>query len=300
MDCSAPEEVESFSPGKRYCHTAVVLDDSSRLIVFGGGSVIPDREYLNDTWELNTETMDWKELKCQGEIPAGRLGHTANLVNNKMYVFGGYDGESLRNELFVLDLETCQWTEVKDPEGNGPTPRSQHSSAVLGDKMIIFGGYDSEEQNDVFVFDTETQEWAELDVQGKNLPVSRYQHTSCCAKVNGRDALIVFGGFDSNQKCLGDLWALMMDTFEWQEVKTTGESPCPRGGHRVFVHENFVGVFGGEGDDDKRKDDLFVIDTDTLNGENSRFRIPTTTPVTSKRRVAERHPAHVIATAAAL
>ncbi len=53
---------------------------------FGGGDY---PHWYNDTWSFDISTRKWTELQCTGSIPSPRRGHTAVLVNDVMYVFGG-------------------------------------------------------------------------------------------------------------------------------------------------------------------------------------------------------------------
>jgi hypothetical protein len=47
--------------------------------------------HYNDTWCLDLNTRLWTELQCIGYIPVPREGHSAALVDDVMYVFGGRD-----------------------------------------------------------------------------------------------------------------------------------------------------------------------------------------------------------------
>jgi len=67
---------------------------SSRKISFGG----TDSQYhYNDTWTYDTISRTWAELHCIGFIPSPREGHSAALVDDVVYVYGGrgVDGKDL-------------------------------------------------------------------------------------------------------------------------------------------------------------------------------------------------------------
>jgi N-acetylneuraminic acid mutarotase len=79
-------------PSRRTGHVTLAYGD--QLFVFGG----TDGQYhYNDTWSLDIPTRTWTELKCIGFIPVPREGHSAALVDDVMYVFGGrgVDGKDL-------------------------------------------------------------------------------------------------------------------------------------------------------------------------------------------------------------
>ena len=54
-------------------------------------------------------------------------------------------------------------------------------------------------------------------VQGEPWPVEREGHAACCLNY-GQDhpQLLVYGG--DNDKTLGDMWILDVDTVQWAEV----------------------------------------------------------------------------------
>lgn len=67
---------------------------SSGKISFGG----TDSQYhYNDTWTYDTISRTWAELHCIGFIPSPREGHSAALVDDVVYVYGGrgVDGKDL-------------------------------------------------------------------------------------------------------------------------------------------------------------------------------------------------------------
>lgn len=54
---------------------------------------------------FNVLTMTWTKIKTSGEQPDKRASHSATLVDQKIYVFGGcnFDGEPF-SDIFCLDL----------------------------------------------------------------------------------------------------------------------------------------------------------------------------------------------------
>lgn len=52
--------------------------------------------------------MTWTEIHRENKalFPPGLRGHSANLVGNKIFLFGGYDGRGRSSELFVLNVGT--------------------------------------------------------------------------------------------------------------------------------------------------------------------------------------------------
>jgi len=68
-----------------------------------------------------------------------RAGHTSVIYKDFMYVFGGWDGECLRDEMLELDLSQNMWTELPT-SGKAPCARYRHTAVVCSNGMFVFGG----------------------------------------------------------------------------------------------------------------------------------------------------------------
>ncbi|XP_075013360.1 host cell factor 2 isoform X4 [Calonectris borealis] len=92
-------------PSPRESHTAVVYCrkdlGSPKMYIFGGMCGCR----LNDLWELDIETMTWSRPETKGTVPLPRSLHTANVIGNKMYVFGGWVPQSAGGEISAHDGE---------------------------------------------------------------------------------------------------------------------------------------------------------------------------------------------------
>ena len=53
--------------------------------------------------------MDWESRRVYGTPPSGRGYHTAVLYDSRLFVFGGYDGHSVFDDIYVLDLSACAY-----------------------------------------------------------------------------------------------------------------------------------------------------------------------------------------------
>jgi hypothetical protein len=70
---------------------------------FGGCA---DPHNFNDTWSFHISTRKWAKLQCTGTIPSRRAGHAAVLVDDILYVFGGFMGETHLDDLIALQLSS--------------------------------------------------------------------------------------------------------------------------------------------------------------------------------------------------
>ena len=50
-----------------------------------------------------------------GKIPAARDGHSACVINNSMYIFGGYEEhtDQFSQDVHKLDLKSMEWSYVR-------------------------------------------------------------------------------------------------------------------------------------------------------------------------------------------
>jgi len=79
-----------------------------------------------------------------GSPPKGLRGHSANLIGDKLYIFGGYDGFRRSNQMMILDLDKLKWSmPCFEDLSEAPTGRQRHSSTYCStNKLILFGGFD--------------------------------------------------------------------------------------------------------------------------------------------------------------
>ncbi len=84
----------------------------------------------------NTEA-DYQVIPAAGaEVPQARVGHTANVIDDRIYVFGGRGGKEMtplaeHGRVWVFDAVSKQWTFLDPAEGSPyPEPRSYHASAA--------------------------------------------------------------------------------------------------------------------------------------------------------------------------
>lgn len=74
-------------------------------------------------------------LSCSRERNNEKSGETKNtqieIINQKIYVIGGYDGQLASKRIDFYDMKTKKWTFV----GEMPYGFSSHATAVYNDKI---------------------------------------------------------------------------------------------------------------------------------------------------------------------
>ena len=206
-----------------------------------------------------------RRLPAAGSVPGPRESHSITPIGPKLYVFGGFDGGRVLNDLHVFDSHAGLWTQLVHT-GISPAARAGHTATALGvpAHLVVFGGANSSRRfADVQLFDTTDDHWTKPAVRGRP-PAPRYYHCACLA----RGSLLVLGGNDG-AACLGDLHALNTESWTWSQPLATGVPPSPRCGATTSLVNKLVFVVGGVEDgatnasNSRELGDIFVLDTDT-------------------------------------
>ena len=230
------------------------------LIVFGGCYV--DDVCYRDLFVFYPESSTWAKPKRFGDPPSPRGLHTASLVNETVYVFGGADAEGVqRNDLFLLDVETFSWTS-KVPQGQLPDAREGHSAAVDGDLIYFFGGYVRERNvyvNDLFTLNTATLTW-KLHVGTRGQPPSARSGHSV-GVVNRQ--MFVYGGYSSENHDLDSLHYFDFQRQQWTEYVAVGDAPSRRHGASLVARPKTLFVIGGcNAEENACYNDTYALDLD--------------------------------------
>lgn len=263
-------------PKERFSHTCVSV--GSQLILFGGfsgdGFRLADLHVLDTKAQqtfypkfskptTNTNTpmnlIGWYEPQTTGNKPSSRAALTATVIGTNIYYFGGNDGQSLFNDLYILDTEKMHWTRPKQ-FGKIPNPRAGHTSNVIDEtKILVFGGgNDRGPMNDIHILDTETMTWKKVEVLGTP-PTKRVGHTTNSIFPN---QLLVFGG-GYMDKAFNDLHMFDVETSSWSRPSDAGTVPSPRAGHTANTIGSKMFLFGG-GNAQDTWNDLHTLDTTFL------------------------------------
>ena len=236
-------------PSGRYGHTAIYDPVRDRMVVFGGSD---GSNFFNDVWALSLAgSPAWSQLAAAAPNPPnGRFQHTANYdpVRDRMVMFGGYDGTSLRNDVWALSLAgSPAWSQLA-PVGTSPTARRLHVGIYdpVRDRIVVFGGLDfTSFRYDVWSLSlTASPAWSELAPAGVP-PSGRYGDRAIYDPV--RDRMVLCGGIDGSGR-RNDVWALALaGSPAWTELAPAGIPPSPRSYHSAIydpVRGHMV-VFGG-------------------------------------------------------
>uniref|UniRef100_A0AC35GR58 Attractin n=1 Tax=Panagrolaimus sp. PS1159 TaxID=55785 RepID=A0AC35GR58_9BILA len=190
-------------PPSRYDHSMVYYNDS--LYVFGG--VIDNITITNELLKYNINTNTWEYLKPHDDepssLPRAVAGHTAHVLNDKMYVFFGYNPyEGFYHQVQIYDFRKDNWTLGRESDIVG---RFGHSSSISfnpnpKETMIyIYGGYNQASQeaaynisDELLVYNPEKEDWEPPLIPGGT---RLFRHSATIAD----QYLIITGGNSHNE-----------------------------------------------------------------------------------------------------
>ncbi|VDM13935.1 unnamed protein product [Wuchereria bancrofti] len=144
-------------PPPRESHSAVIVENNGenrQMIIFGGMNGCR----LGDLWFLDLISMTWTKPEVGGIPPLPRSLHSANIIAERMIVFGGWvplltpdtklqqvEKEwKCTNTLASLNLHTMCWEDLSLEllESAVPRARAGHSAVVINKRLYVWSGRD--------------------------------------------------------------------------------------------------------------------------------------------------------------
>jgi len=176
-------------------HAALLYNDN--IYIIGGQN---NTNYLDDVWKAGvsiSSAINWNRISTSA-YPA-RACHTALVYGGKMWIFGGYDGSKIMNDVW-WSTTGAQWTKATDAAAF--PPRYLHTSQVFDGKMWVIGGLGSNAEllQDAWC-STDGVSWTEVKPVDE---IFTKRQGLASAVLSGR--LWIFGGWDLNNTRQNDTW----------------------------------------------------------------------------------------------
>ncbi|KAI0487311.1 hypothetical protein F4859DRAFT_501810 [Xylaria cf. heliscus] len=197
-------------PSGRYGHSLNIV--GSKIYIFGGqveGYFMNDLSAFdlnqlqmpNNRWEILIESSEI-DAPPTGKVPPPRTNHSMITYNDKMYLFGGTNGQLWFNDVWCYDPPTNAWTQL-DCIGYIPSPREGHSSALIDDVMYIFGGRgkNGDDLGDLAAFRISSRRWYTFQNMGPT-PSPRSGHSMTAV---GKSIVVIGGEPSSDTNQVNDL-----------------------------------------------------------------------------------------------
>ncbi|XP_063804315.1 uncharacterized protein LOC134981093 isoform X2 [Pseudophryne corroboree] len=216
-------------------HTATFDPETKKVFVYGG---MRESRWFSNVYMLDTLDWKWTLVTAVGKVPTLSY-HSATMYQRELYVFGGLcpqtgtDSGSSTNSLYIFNPEYKIWYQPI-VEGERPLPRFGHSSTLLGNRLVLFGGRRSPSTvylNDVHILDLGYMEYTAVSLSpSTEKPSPRCFHA---AMQLSEHKLLIHGGC-SGTGALRDAFIFNLDTASWSSVTFGASSQLPRAGHSLL------------------------------------------------------------------
>jgi hypothetical protein len=160
-------------------HAAVMYKDS---LILSGGELGSGRKISDKIYKISM--VPPYSTKILTAMPKPRCDHTMELFEDKLFIFGGYDGAKEQDTVMMYNLVTKEWKMM--------TPLTfavdEMATVLWQNLVIVLGGRDCEgnSKDTVVMYNLTTEE-------SKYLPSMKHKRRGCAAVVTG-GVLVVMGG----------------------------------------------------------------------------------------------------------
>ena len=193
-------------PFKLYSHTVTVHHNNMYVV---GGQNFNENRTSDAIYELSLTPPYTAKLLAR--MPQARRNHRTEIVNGKLFIFGGATTVYAKDVLdsivvydFILkEFKTCP---------SLPKAVCYMSAVTWGNTIIVVGGVDKNNKvlNDVIMYDAETG-------GSERLPSMKHKRSGSSAAIID-DVIVVFGGWNEEQKYLNSVESFTMGSDGWKEL----------------------------------------------------------------------------------
>ncbi|XP_062203141.1 acyl-CoA-binding domain-containing protein 4-like [Phragmites australis] len=184
-------------------------------------------------------------------------------------VSGRADDLSYRCSSDTFDLDgrvfsiSDNWA-VLSTEGDKPIPRFYHAAAIVGSKMVVFGGDSGHHLlDDTKILNLEKLTWDSAVPKVRPSPSGRTTKLPACkghCLVPWGNSVILLGGKTEPASDRLSVWTFNVETEIWSLVEAKGDIPAARSGHTIIRAGATLILFGGEDTKGKKRHDLHMFD----------------------------------------
>ncbi|EFJ18057.1 hypothetical protein SELMODRAFT_420365 [Selaginella moellendorffii] len=223
--CRSSDQLQQQPPGCKCCHTCNAV--RNLIYIFGGCG--RDECQTNDVHVFDFGMYTWSKPVMKGTHPSPWDSHSSTAIGSKLYVFGGTDGTSPLDDLFVLDTATNTLVMFLLREKDIARLSSVTTCSCLGDV-----------RNPAIPQRRNTFVWKKISTTGVS-PIPRDSHTCSSYK----NCFVVMGGEDGGNAYLNDV-----------HILDTGDS--------VNAERDILFFYGVCNEELEALDDMYFLDTEML------------------------------------
>jgi len=186
-------KVEPF-PVKLKGATGGLMKGQKLFICGGYGNINWDWTYSQDCYQL-TEAGSWaKDQTAKLNTARGYAGYGSVVIDNNLYLAGGYNGNDLMSIEKLTPDATTQTMSVQLPTGFYSHCQVPWDSETF----FIIGGWGDSKRDETYFINVKTNQLT----NGPSLKTARSSHACGELQINGKAYIIVTGGFNNNRDYL--------------------------------------------------------------------------------------------------
>ena len=231
-------------------------------------------KFVNALWKLTKKTSgyySWKKIQFLIKMlpPAPRYSHNGWEVQGKLWIFGGVcesasfgyylnifgefrnyvHEQCVNNQLLCFNPCSNTWTNPKCT-GMVPSPRAACATAIIGDMVWFYGGYDhnNRELNELYELNMESLSWTQVQTGGPK--------PQCCSLSTltaiTESKLVLHGGSAGRRIVINEIWILDLPSKSWEKYESSKDEPRYAHTASLGINKSII-IIGGLNRDDERK-----------------------------------------------
>lgn len=166
---------------------SLTLVEGKWLYLFGGS--LEDGSFSSDMYRINlNEGAQWEKIEPWGgkELERRIVGHSAvyHGATKSLFIYGGIMVDYARfsrlsNQIHAFHVDKQYWTQIAYPKTGTSVPleRAFHSAAIVGDYLVIYGGYTHRHShqeicydNEIYLYHLGCHKWVDFHILGMKKP----------------------------------------------------------------------------------------------------------------------------------
>lgn len=218
-----------------------------------GNTGVAVQTSVNTGFLFHTKTRELSAIPSQN-APAGRVFHSATMLGDRMFVWGGLNRDTFEspfsslNDGALFDFEKREWVSLPTMAGWVPDARFGHSAVSTENEVLIWGGCNQtniqlqcigQQLSNGAKFDKKNLQWKQIAQPSFFIGV--YEHKAIWTG----SKMIVWGGFNSEGRepdALGGIYDPTSDT--WTPIEAVQGIPA-RVKHELLWTGSELAIVGG-------------------------------------------------------
>jgi hypothetical protein len=240
---------ETNNPPKRERHAIAYDSTRDKVLIFGG---YDGTNRFNDTWIYNFTDGKWYNATKPGSpsIREMKPAMAYDSYNDKIVLFGGFDGSSRLGDTWLFNMSDEKWYSVTPPSS---PPKRGYADMVYDSEhkvMVLFGGSDVIGSlvvyQDTWIYNVTSNTWTNV-TNSSRVPSKREEHAMAYDSLNKK--VILFGGYDgSDTYNMNDTWEFNWTDKGWYEINIPVDKRPQRRRNHEMVYDSEserIIMFGG-------------------------------------------------------